>query len=164
MEELWSSQCLFYSMSETYTNFAQFRNRLDEKIDRDILQRALDTTMCRYPYFKVKLMRRGEELVLVENEEPMLVYDDADAPTMEPAQNHNQLIRVSAAGDVFPADRVFCAISAMRSRPATGRKLITTKSATNGTSCPRTRSPAPRRCGCSAKRSRAFTGLAPRHA
>lgn len=101
MEELWSSQCLFYSMTDTYSNFAQLRFRMDAEIDRPVLQRALDTAIGLYPYFRVKLARRGEELVLEENDAPFSVYGDADAPTLEPGRNNGYLLRVSAAGSVI---------------------------------------------------------------
>ena len=39
MEDLWSSQVLFYSLSEQYTNFVQLKVSLDSPIDRQTLQR-----------------------------------------------------------------------------------------------------------------------------
>lgn len=100
-EELWSSQCLFYSLSDTFSNFEQMKYEMDREIRTDSLQKALDTAILRYPYFKVKLVRKGEELLLVDNDAPLLVYDDADSPTLETEKNNGYLFRVSAKGNVI---------------------------------------------------------------
>lgn len=100
-EELWSSQCLFYSLSDTFSNFEQMKYEMDREIRTDSLQKALDTAILRYPYFKVKLVRKGEELLLVDNDAPLLVYDDADSPTLETEKNNEYLFRVSAKGNVI---------------------------------------------------------------
>jgi hypothetical protein len=96
MEELWSSQVLFYSLSEHYTNFVQLKVTLDSPIDRAALQRALDTTILRFPYFKVRLVRSGNKYVLEDNDGPLRVYDDAKSPTLLSKENNEYLIRVCA--------------------------------------------------------------------
>lgn len=96
MEELYSSQALFYSMTEKYSNFVQIRTLFDSDIDMIALQKALDSAITIYPFFKVKLERRGEALVLVDNDAPLLVYDDVTEPTLEPKSNRDYLIRISA--------------------------------------------------------------------
>jgi len=101
MEELLSSQCMFYSMTETFSNFTQMRNHMDEEVDVPSLDRALQTTILRYPYFKVKLVRKGEELFLAENRKPLLIYPDVESPTMAPEKNNDYLFRISAAGDII---------------------------------------------------------------
>lgn len=101
MEDLWSSQVLFYSLSEQYTNFVQLKVSLDSPIDRQTLQRALDTTILRYPYFKVRLVRSGNKYVLEDNDRPMLVYDDVKSPTLISKENNGYLIRVCAEASLL---------------------------------------------------------------
>jgi len=101
MEELWSSQCLFYSLTEKFSNFVQARITLDDIIDKNVMQHALDTAIKRFPYFKVRLIRKGEEFVLEDNDKPLLVYSDAYSPTLAPEKNNDYLIRLSVDGSML---------------------------------------------------------------
>ncbi|MCI1726259.1 MAG: hypothetical protein LKM35_01025 [Lachnospiraceae bacterium] len=100
-QKLLSEQVMFYSMSKELSNFVQIRTEFDEEIDKGVLEGALKQAIVRYPYFKVKTAREEEELVLEENTAPLCVYDDADAPTLEPEKNQDYLFRVSAAGKMI---------------------------------------------------------------
>jgi len=98
MEELWSSQCTFYGLGDFYTGFVGIRFKFDSVIDKNVMQKALDTTITRYPYFRVKMVRVGEEIALEKNSEPMLLYDDPDDPSLSNNRNLGHLLRVSAKG------------------------------------------------------------------
>ena len=101
MEELLSSQCMFYSLCRDFSFFVQIRIELDQPVNLEALRRALAPAIARYPYFQVKLIRRGEKLCLVRNHKPFLLYDDVFAPTLEPDKNNDYLLRVSAAGNLL---------------------------------------------------------------
>ena len=42
-------------------------------IDPDILRRAVDTTMERYPYFRVELQKKDGQYVFTENHRPVVI-------------------------------------------------------------------------------------------
>jgi len=98
MEELFSSQCMFYSLNRKYAAYEQSRITFDENITSAEMQKALTDTIQRYPYFKVKLVKKGESYCLEENEKPLILYNDPEHPTMEPDANNAYLLRISAAG------------------------------------------------------------------
>ena len=99
MEELWSSQGMFYALRRDFSFYVQIRIEMDHSIGRSALRRALEPTIARYLYFRVKLVRRGEELCLVPNDKAFLLYEDVSAPTLEPDKNNDYLLRVAAAGN-----------------------------------------------------------------
>jgi hypothetical protein len=101
MEELWSSQALFYSLSESNPLLMQVKFEFDDVLDRDCMQRALDVAIGRYPYFRTRLVRAGERLCLAPNDAPMLVYDDPDAPTLRASENNGYLLRVAAKDNLL---------------------------------------------------------------
>ena len=99
MEELWSSQGMFYALHKDFPFALQFRLTFDFPLDRAALTKALAVTIARYPYLKVKMKRQAEEICLADNEKPFLLYEDVAAPTLDPVQNNDYLLRVSAAGN-----------------------------------------------------------------
>ena len=112
-------------MSKELSNFVQIRTEFDEEIDKGVLEGALKQAIVRYPYFKVKTAREEEELVLEENTAPLCVYDDADAPTLEPEKNQDYLFRVSAAGKMINISFLHeknCGINGFGQRPSGCRK------------------------------------------
>ena len=98
MTELGPSACLFYILDKDFAFYVQSRIELDEPVDHDQMQHALDMTISRYPYFKVKLVKNGERYCLDVNDKPFLLYDDPESMTLAPAANNDYLLRVSAVG------------------------------------------------------------------
>ena len=99
MEELWSSQGMFYTLRKDFPFAIQFRVMFDFSLERAALTKALATTIARYPYLKVKMKRQAEEICLINNEKPFLLYADVAEPTLDPVQNNDYLLRVSASGN-----------------------------------------------------------------
>lgn len=62
---------LLYAAGGDLHNTIRTRIALTELIQPDILREAVDSAITRYPYFSVKLVRRGEEYVLVSNNAPL---------------------------------------------------------------------------------------------
>ena len=106
MKKLWSDQVLFYSMSDDYHNYFELIYDFDEQLDAAVMQKALDTAVTRYPYFKVKLVSSHDEYMLDDNELPLLVYSDGNIPTLDPSENNGYLFRVSVSG--CTRDIAFC--------------------------------------------------------
>lgn len=98
MKELWSSQVLFYSQTDHFGNFVELIYDFDFEIEKEKMQQALDTTIQRYPYFKVKLVRHGEECVLDDNDKPLVIYEDVEYPTLKPEENNEYLLRICVKG------------------------------------------------------------------
>ena len=96
MEELYSSQFMFYTLNKDFVSYVQSRITFDEPVNHEQMLQALTKTIERYPYFKVKLVRIEERYCLDDNEKPLLLYDDPEHPTMEPQANNEYLLRVSA--------------------------------------------------------------------
>ena len=42
-------------------------------IDSDVLRHAVDSTMERYPYFRVELQKKGEQYIFAENHRPVVI-------------------------------------------------------------------------------------------
>ena len=49
--------------------------RLRDPIDRSVLRKAVDMTMQRYPYFCVRLRKKGRQYVFAENTQPVVISD-----------------------------------------------------------------------------------------
>jgi len=101
MEELFSSQALMYSLNKHFGMYVQIRFELDEPIVREEMQQALETTIQRYPYFKVRFTRIGDRYRFENNDAPFLLFDDPRHPTLDPVANNGYLINVSASGTLL---------------------------------------------------------------
>ncbi|MCF0145099.1 MAG: hypothetical protein HUJ73_00785 [Eubacterium sp.] len=83
-----SGNMFFYTNTGTTYGLLSMNIRMTERVERDILQRAVDTAMERYPYLCVKPEIRDEAYVLVPNERPFVVTDDGEfTPLGEEASN-----------------------------------------------------------------------------
>ncbi len=98
MEEIYSSQIFYYYLKPNHANTVQIRITFDQDIDLTAMQHAATLAIERYPYFKVKMVKHDESIVLVDNPAPFLIYDDVDAPDLGRKANNNYLLRVSCAG------------------------------------------------------------------
>ena len=59
-----------YSTSREHPHDIRIRVRMRDLVDPDVLRRAVDTTMRRYPYFCVELRNDGQ-YVFVDNPGPL---------------------------------------------------------------------------------------------
>lgn len=84
-----------YMLSENFNNIIRLQLVLKENIDFDILKRALDTTVKRYPYFCVKLEIQDESYVLTENKLPMVICKDDELITIGSKDSNYHLVAVS---------------------------------------------------------------------
>ena len=67
---------LLYGANEDFFSTFRLAIRMKETVDHDVLSRAVERAMVRYPYFRVFPEREGENLVLRYNKRPMPVFPD----------------------------------------------------------------------------------------
>ena len=76
--------------------FMQMLLRFDmaDPVDCVLLQKALDRTMVRYPYFRVKVVWKDGDIYLSDNDAPMVVEDSAEMRKLGSAETGYHLIEV----------------------------------------------------------------------
>ena len=62
-----------YATSKERPNEIRIRVRMRDLIDAEILRRAVDTTIQRYPYFCVELKKKEGQYVFTENHRPVVI-------------------------------------------------------------------------------------------
>lgn len=62
-----------YVTSKASPNEIRIRVRMRDLIDPEVLRRAIDTTMERYPYFRVELQKKDGQYVFAENHRPIVI-------------------------------------------------------------------------------------------
>ena len=72
-QKLFSELRPLYVTSKENPNEIRIRIRLRDLIDPEVLRRAVDTAMQRYPYFCVELQKREGRYVFVENHRPVII-------------------------------------------------------------------------------------------
>lgn len=87
------SKILYYSMDKKHSTFFAVRFKLDEIIDKDILQNALDKTIKRFPYFKRKAVFTSKNILIQDNDNPLLVYEEDLDKIINFSTNNDYLIR-----------------------------------------------------------------------
>lgn len=63
----------YYVIGEKYSSTIRVCIELTEKVDGELLQKAVHDTILRYPYFSVKLVVDGNEYVNAYNDRPIVV-------------------------------------------------------------------------------------------
>ena len=82
----------FYVVSERLSFTIRGEVDLREPVDGDILQKAVNTAMKRFPYFSVRVVRKGGELLVEPNPLPHLVFHTAGAITLGSADVNYHLV------------------------------------------------------------------------
>jgi len=72
-QELFTELRPLYSTSKKRPNEIRIRIRMRDLIDPDVLRRAVDTTMERYPYFCVELQKKDGRYIFAENRRPVVI-------------------------------------------------------------------------------------------
>ena len=73
MTKLISALPKFYVTSEHLVNTFRVAIQINRLVDGEILRRAVDTAMRRYPYFSVRTAVENEEYVLLPNDSPVVI-------------------------------------------------------------------------------------------
>ena len=85
----------FYVISDKLSFTIRGEVDLAEPVDGDILQRAVDTAMQRFPYFSIRIIRRDEDLVVEPNPLPHNVLHTSDAVTLGSPEVNYHLVVIS---------------------------------------------------------------------
>ena len=81
-----------YVTSKESPHAIRMRVRMRDLIDPDILRRAVDTTMKRYPYFCVELQRRDGQFYFEENYRPVVIVNSLHGVELNSADSNFHMI------------------------------------------------------------------------
>ena len=85
---IWKVNNLLYAAGPELANTIRIEITLTEPIDGQALRLALSKSAQRYPYFAVRLSRRGEEYVMEPNELPFVVSPHGGTVTLGSAESN----------------------------------------------------------------------------
>ena len=81
-----------YVTTKESPNEIRIRIRMRDLIDPDILRRAVDMTMKRYPYFCVELQKKDGRYVFVENHRPVVITDSLHGVDLNSEESNYHMI------------------------------------------------------------------------
>lgn len=81
-----------YVTSKENPNEIRIRIRMRDLIDPDILRRAVDTTMERYPYFCVELQKKDGQYIFAENRRPVVITNTLHGVELNSAESNYHMI------------------------------------------------------------------------
>ena len=90
---------LIYAAGKDLHNTIRSKVTLTEPIHADALRKAADEAVTRYPYFSVKLERRGEEYVMTENNAPLRITPNGKTVTLGSAESAYHLLALAYDSD-----------------------------------------------------------------
>ena len=90
---------LIYALGKGVMNSFRVDITLTETIDPEILKIAISETVPRYPYFAVRLARRGEEYVWESNELPIVISKGRRALTLNSAESNYHAVALAYEGN-----------------------------------------------------------------
>lgn len=77
-QKLFTELRTLYTTTKETPTVIRIRIRMRDLIDPEILRKAVDTTMKRYPYFCVELQKKEGGYVYAENRRPVVISDSLD--------------------------------------------------------------------------------------
>ena len=83
---------LLYGANKDFFSTFRLAVRMKETVDYDLLFRAVERAMTRYPYFRVRPELEGETLVLRYNDQPLPVFPDDRTVTLGSEESGGHLI------------------------------------------------------------------------
>lgn len=91
-EPLYSQAVWYYNTSEAGTSVIRYEIDFDEDIDGKLLEKAVELTMKRYPYFKKEIVKKGERYFTRQNDAPIVVlHTDGPVQLCSEQTNYQQL-------------------------------------------------------------------------
>ncbi len=92
---LFSEISPMYISSADAPNVMHIRLRMKDPVDGDVLRRAVDTTMRRYPYFCVKLTKKDRDWLFEKNDRPIVVTHSERGVELNSEASNDHLLTVS---------------------------------------------------------------------
>lgn len=81
-----------YETTKENPNEIRLRIRMRDLIEPDVLRRAVDLAMQRYPYFLVQLQKKDGEYIFAENHRPVVISDSLHGMELNTAQSNYHMI------------------------------------------------------------------------
>jgi len=86
---------LIYAAGKNLLNTIRLISEMTEPVNADALRKAAGLAIKRYPYFSVKLVRRGEEYVMIHNDAPLTVTAGGRAIPLGGAESAGHLLALA---------------------------------------------------------------------
>lgn len=75
MKKITTEVSSLYGLSDVYNNSIRIAMKLKDIVNGDVLRKAVDIAMVRYPYFSVEVIVRDEEYSFIENARPVVIVN-----------------------------------------------------------------------------------------
>ena len=108
--KLFSELDRLYQASNEKTNVIRMEIQMKDRIDGTALRHAADTTMKRFPYFAVKLLKEADAYYFTENKRPVPVINTEKGVTLNSEASGYHLLAFSWTGNTIYVD-VFHALT-----------------------------------------------------
>jgi hypothetical protein len=95
---IWKVNNLLYAAGTELVNTIRIGITLTEPIDEQALRLALSKSAQRYPYFAVRLSRRGEEYIMESNDLPFVVSPGGNTVTLGSAESNFHIFAFAYEG------------------------------------------------------------------
>ncbi len=95
---------MMYGVSNNFINVIRFAIEFVDDIDEEALRYAVSQVGKRYPYFKVRLERQGEEYILTDNEKPFVISGENAAVCLGSEESNYHLLTFAYRGDTVSVD------------------------------------------------------------
>ena len=101
MEKLICESTYFYGSYEENPQTYRVKFRLKDYVDGELLQKAAELAIKRYPYYAVKCSRTEQEYVLEKNDEPFVVYRTGEPIELGGEASNGYLLAISYWEDLI---------------------------------------------------------------
>ena len=91
-QKLFTELRTLYTTTKETPTVIRIRIRMRDLIDPEILRKAVDTTMKRYPYFCVELQKKEGGYVYAENHRPVVISDSLDGVDLNSEEANYHMI------------------------------------------------------------------------
>ena len=95
---------LLYAADNNLFNTIRTKITMTEPVNHNALRSAVDSAITRYPYFAVKLVKRGEQYVMVSNNESIVISSGGKAITLGSAASNYHLLAIAYTTDSIYID------------------------------------------------------------
>ena len=95
---------LLYAAGDDLLNTIRTQVKMTEPINPDILRKAADIAIIRYPYFAVRLICRNEEYIMIPNNEPLVISPEGMAITLGGDESNHHLMALAYDKDAIYID------------------------------------------------------------
>ena len=93
MEQILFTELLsLYATGKESPYEIRIRIRMRDLIDPNVLRRAVDTTMERYPYFRVELQKKDGRYIFAENRRPVVITNSLHGAELNSAESNYHMI------------------------------------------------------------------------